>query len=119
VTTKFRHSIALPAAGLIGLFGALALGTAKPWLAPILLVPIAVIVWGWRAGVDVDSRGVVVRSMLANRRLPWADIEGFGLHGRRVVAHLARGGVVPLPAVSHGDLPRLLAAGGQQLGERP
>ncbi|HEY0360272.1 MAG TPA: PH domain-containing protein [Mycobacteriales bacterium] len=118
MTTKFRHSIALPAAGVIGLFGALALGTARPWLAPLLLVPVAVIVWGWRAGVDVDGRGVVVRTLLANRRLPWADIEGFGVQGRRVVAHLARGGVVPLPGVSRTDLPRLIAAGGQQLGER-
>jgi hypothetical protein len=117
VTTKFRHSIALPAAGLIGLFGALALGTTRPWLAPLLLVPVAVMVWGWRAGVDVDGRGVVVRSLLANRRLAWAEIEGFGVHGRRVVAHLARGGVVPLPAVARGDLPRLIAAGGQRLDE--
>jgi hypothetical protein len=118
VTTKFRHSIALPAAGLIGLFGALALGTARPWLAPILLVPIAVMVWGWRSGVDVDSRGVAVRSLLATRRLTWAEIEGFGVHRRRVVAHLARGGVVPLPAVSRSDLPRLIAGGGQRLDER-
>jgi hypothetical protein len=118
VTTKFRHSIALPIAGVIGLVSALAIGTSRWWLSPVLLLPLAVILWGWRAGVDVDERGVVVRSMIGRRRLPWAEIEGFGVHGRRVVAHLGRGGVVPLPGVSRADLPRLLAAGGQDLDER-
>ena len=115
MTTKFRHSRALPIAGVIGLFGALAIGTSRWWLSPVLLVPLAVVLWGFRAGVDVDTRGLVVRSMLGRRRLPWADVDGFAVQGRRVLAQLARGGAVPLPAVTPDDLPRVLAAGGQDL----
>lgn len=118
MTTKFRHSVALPVAGVIALISALAIGTSRWWLSPILLIPLAVIVWGWRAGVDVDARGLVVRSMLANRRLAWPEVEGFSVQGRRVLAHLARGGVVPLPGVTPADVSRLLAAGGQDLRGR-
>jgi hypothetical protein len=117
VTTKFRHSAALPTAGLIGLVGALAIGTARWWFSPVLLLPLAVILWGWRSGVDVDEAGLVVRGTIGRRRLPWSEIGGFGVQGRRVVAHLRRGGAVPLPAVTRSDVPRLLAAGGQQLDE--
>ncbi|HEV7825957.1 MAG TPA: PH domain-containing protein [Mycobacteriales bacterium] len=117
MTTKFRHSVAVPVAGIIAFVGALAVGTASWWFSPVLLVPLAVILWGWLSGVDVDDRGVVVRSAVARRRLPWSDIEGFSARDRRVVAHLRRGGVVPLPSVRPADLPRLIAAGGQQLGE--
>ncbi|HEY0487733.1 MAG TPA: PH domain-containing protein [Mycobacteriales bacterium] len=117
MTTKFRHSAALPIAGVIGLVGALAVGTASWWYSPVLLLPLAVILWGWVSGVDVDERGVVVRSAIARRRLPWSDIEGFSSADRQVVAHLRRGGAVPLPAVRPADLPRLIAAGGQQLDQ--
>jgi hypothetical protein len=118
VTTKFRHSVAVPVAGIIALVSALALGTASWWFAPVLLLPLAVILWGWLSGVDVDDRGVVVRSAVARRRLPWRDIEGFSGQDRRVVAHLRRGGVVALPGVRPVDVPRLIAAGGQELGSR-
>jgi hypothetical protein len=118
VTTKFRHSVALPVAGVIALISALAIGTSRWWLSPVLLIPLAVIVWGWRSGVDVDRRGLVVRSLLAKRRLPWSEVEGFSVQGRHVVAHLARGGVVPLPSVSPADVPRLITAGGQDLDGR-
>jgi hypothetical protein len=117
VTTKFRHNIALPIAGVIGLVSALAIGTSSWWFSPVLLVPLAVIAWGWRSGVDVDSRGLVVRSMLGRRRYPWTDVDGFTVRGRAVVAHLVSGGVVSLPAVGRGDLPQLLAAGGQRLDQ--
>ena len=115
VTTQFRHSAAVPVAGALGLASALALGTSRWWLSPILLLPLAVVVWGLRSGVDVDSTGLVVRSAVARRRLPWSDIAGFDVRGRRVTAQLRRGGAVVLPAVTPADLPRVLAAGGQDL----
>jgi hypothetical protein len=71
-----------------------------------------------RSGVDVNSAGLVVRSAVGRRRLPWADIGGFAVRGRRVVAQHRRGGDIRLPAVTQADLPRLIEAGGQEL-ERP
>ena len=118
MTTKFRHSVAVPLAGLVGLVSALAVGTSRWWLAPVLLLPLAVMLWGWRSGVDVDRSGLVVRSALGRRRLPWSDVAGFAVRGRRVVAELHHGGAVALPAVTGADLPRVLAAGGQDLEDR-
>ena len=111
---RFRHSGAIPLAGLVAFFAAIPLASTRWYLAPLLLVPLAVGFWGWRAGTDADPAGVSVRALFGNRLLPWRQISGFVHADRRVRATLTSGAVVPLPAVSPADLPRLVAAGGQQ-----
>jgi hypothetical protein len=114
---KFRHNAAISVAALVAFFGALPLATVRWYLAPILLVPLAVGWWGWRAGTDADPSGVSVRALFGRRRLSWDQITGFAHTNRRVSATLSGGAAVPLPAVSPRDLPRLVEAGGQRMDE--
>jgi hypothetical protein len=112
---KFRHNAAISIAGLVAFFGAIPLATARWYLAPILVVPLAVAFWGWRAGTDADASGVCIRALFGRRRLAWDQITGFVRVDRQVRATLADGASVPLPAVGPDDLPRLVAAGGAAL----
>lgn len=115
VVVKFRQSGALPAAGFVALIGSAAFAAQQWWTAPILLIPLAIIVYGLRSGVDADRAGLRVRSGLRTRRLPWTAVDGFSSDGRRVVAQLINGVAVRLPAIRAADVPRLLAAGDQPL----
>ena len=115
-TVKFRHSSAIAIAGLVAFFGAVPVATYRWYLTPILLVPLAVLAWGWRAGTDVDERGVSVRALLGTRRLPWSRITALVPAGQRVVAVLDGGASVRLPAVGPADLPKLVAASGAEMG---
>jgi Bacterial PH domain len=114
-TVKFRYNVGIAIAGLVAFFGAVPVATVHWYLTPILLVPLAVLVWGWRAGTDADRDGLTVRALLGGRRLPWARITGLVRDGRRVVAVLDGGTYVRLPAVGPADLPRLVAASGQEV----
>jgi hypothetical protein len=114
---RFRHNAAIAVAGLVAFFGALPLAATHWYLAPILLVPLTIGAWGALAGTDVDASGVYVRALFGRRRLPWDQITGFVHANRLVHVTLANGVEVPLPAVTAVDLPRLIEAGGQQLGE--
>jgi Bacterial PH domain len=114
-SVKFRHNIGIAIAGLVAFFGAVPVAAQRWYLAPILLVPLAVMVWGWRAGTDADAGGVTVRALLGSRALPWSRITGLVPDGRRVVATLDGGGSVRLPAVTPADLPKLVSATGQEL----
>jgi hypothetical protein len=115
-TVKFRHSSAIAIAGLVAFFGAVPVATYRWYLTPILLVPLAVLAWGWRAGTDVDERGVSVRALLGTRRLPWSRITALVPAGQRVIAVLDGGASVRLPAVRPADLPKLVAASGAEMG---
>ena len=53
--------------------------------------------------------------MFWSRRIPWTDVAGFEPAGRGVIASLASGEQVELPAVGRADLPRLIAASGTEL----
>jgi hypothetical protein len=114
-SVKFRHNIGIAIAGLVAFFGAVPVATQRWYLAPILLVPLAVMVWGWRAGTDADAGGVTVRALVGSRALPWSRITGLVPDGRRVVATLDGGGSVRLPAVTPADLPKLVSATGHEL----
>ena len=52
------------------------LGTWAPYLLPLLVIPLLVAVWGWRAGTDVGADGLTVRAALGNRRMPWSEVTG-------------------------------------------
>ena len=112
---RFRHNIAVAVAGFGGVIAAIPLAGARAYLLPILLIPAAIMVWGWRAGVDADTEGLTVRAMLAARRLPWSEITGFAVEGRRVTALLTEDRAVRLPVVSPSDVPAMLKAGDQDL----
>jgi len=66
---KFRYNAGIAIAGLVAFFGAIPVATVRWYLTPILLVPLAVLIWGWRAGTDADANGLSVRALLGSRRL--------------------------------------------------
>jgi len=115
---SFRQHSGLTIAGLVAFFGAVPFATARGYLVPILLVPLAVAVWAWRSGTDADADGLTVRALFGRRRVPWDRIDGFVPDGRRVTAVLHGGGTLRLPAVTPKDVPSLLYAGGQKLKTR-
>jgi hypothetical protein len=112
---KFRYNVGIAIAGLVAFFGAVPVATFRWYLTPILLVPLAVLVWGWRAGTDADTNGLSVRALLGSRRLPWSRVNALIPDGRRVIARLDGGASVRLPAVTPADLPKLIGASGQEL----
>ncbi|NJP33808.1 PH domain-containing protein [Micromonospora thermarum] len=119
-TVRFRHNQAIAAAALIAFIGALPLANAGWYFLPVLLVPLAVGVWAWRAGTDADSRGLRLRALTGERRIAWDQVVELASDPRgRAVARLDDGREVPLPAVRGKDLPRLVAATGQSLPDEP
>jgi hypothetical protein len=112
-TVRFRHHAALAVAGVVTVIAGVPLATTAWYLAPILLVPLAVAVWAWRAGTDADQDGLVVRALLGNRRIAWSEVAELTADARgRALARLSDGRGVPLTAVSGADLPRLAASSG-------
>ena len=125
---RFRYNVSIAIAGLVGFMGTVPLATAGfvdrangyPWYAYplllILLIPIAVMVWGWRAGTDATDRGLRVRPYgVGGRRIAWSEITGIVRQDRRVYAVLGDESAVPLPGVSPDAIPRLVAAAGTQV----
>ena len=119
-TVKFRYNAAITVAAAVAVIGGLPLATSAWFVAPILLVPLAIAVWGWRAGTDATVNGVRVRALFGSRFVPWPKIETLVVGERdRVFAHTAAGSVIRLTAVTPADLPKLVAASGEQLSTPP
>ena len=113
---RFRHSPAMAVAAVLALIAGISISTWAVYLLPLLIVPLAVAVWGWRAGTDVDPTGVTVRAALGTRRVPWTQITELTADARgRVTARLTSGGTLRLTAVPASALPRVLDAAGQTL----
>ncbi|MDG4792639.1 PH domain-containing protein [Micromonospora sp. WMMD1082] len=113
-TARFRHHQAILVAAIVALIGALPLAGARAYLLPVLLAPLTVAVWAWRAGTDADVRGLRVRALAGQRRIPWDQVVELGSDPRgRAVARLDDGRRLVLPAVRREDLPRLVAAAGR------
>ena len=106
---RFRYNSALAVAGVIAVIGGLPLLKASLWFAPILLIPLAVAVFGWRAGTDVDDRGLVVRALLGYRRILLAQVYALVPRRRGVQAGLANGHSIILRGVTRYDLPKIAA----------
>ncbi|MEH1053859.1 PH domain-containing protein [Micromonospora sp. CPCC 206171] len=119
-TIRFRYNQAILVAAIVAFIGALPLATAEWYLLPVLLIPLAVAVWAWRAGTDADRRELRLRALAGSRRIAWDRVVELTADPRgRAVARLDDGQEVMLPAVRDTDLPRLVSATGQHLpGER-
>ncbi|MEU1683888.1 PH domain-containing protein [Micromonospora sp. NPDC005707] len=117
-TVRFRYNQAILVAALVALLGALPLATARWWLLWVLLIPLALAVWAWRAGTDADARELRLRALVGQRRVPWTRVAELAADQRgRAVARLDDGETLTLPAVRATDLPRLISATGQELPE--
>ena len=87
-----------------------------PFLWPVYLLPVGVVVWTLRTRTVVDAEAVTVRRLLGGRRVPWDSISSLRLADTvRVAAVLDDGSELPLPAVGVRDLSRLAAASGGRL----
>lgn len=115
-TIRFRHSQAILVAAFVAFIGALPIAGARWYLTPVLLVPLAIGVWAWRAGTDANPSGLRIRALVGQRHIPWSDVVELAADARgRAIALLRDGRAVTLPAVRAADLPRLVAATGQSL----
>jgi Bacterial PH domain len=114
---RMRKPSALLVAALIAFVGTVPFAGARWWLTPILLIPLAVGVWAWRAGTDIDTESLRVRALVGTTVIPWSRVAELApdRHGR-VSALLTDGKVVGLTGVTTANLPAVLAAAGQQLG---
>ncbi|MEU5525690.1 PH domain-containing protein [Micromonospora chersina] len=117
-TVRFRYNQAILVAAIVAFIGALPLATARWWLLWVLLIPLALGVWAWRAGTDADARELRLRALVGQRRVPWTRVAELAADARgRAVARLDDGETLVLPAVRAADLPRLVSATGQELPE--
>jgi hypothetical protein len=113
---RVRKTGALLVAAVIAFAGAVPVAGARWELAPILLIPIAVFVWAWRAGTDVYADELRVKALVGSIRVPWPRITELAPDPRgQVSALLDNGHVIRLTGVTTGNLPRVLAAGRQEL----
>jgi len=123
---RFRYNVSICLAGIVAFLGAVPVATsgfglghppAYAWpLLAILLIPVAVATWGWRAGTDADATGLRMRALVGSRRVAWDEVAALVPQGRHVTVRLTDGRAFRLPAVTRADLPRLVAASGAQVG---
>lgn len=96
---------------LVALLGALPVALSSPWLAWLLLLPLAAAWWVLRARVVADEQGLLVDNGLGRRHHPWREVEGFDIPGRGPVRLVLAGGRrVLLTALPRRDVRRLVAA---------
>jgi len=90
--------------------GALPLALSSPYLAPVLLVPLAALLWVLRARVVADVNGLEVSNGLRVRRIPWEQVAGFKVPDRGPVTLLRHGAApIRLSALNRTELPKVLA----------
>ncbi|GAB3153687.1 hypothetical protein GCM10027290_46960 [Micromonospora sonneratiae] len=115
---RFRHNQAIWVAAVVAFIGALPLASARWYFLPVLLIPLAVGVWAWRAGTDADSQGLRLRALFGQRLIPWTQVaELTADQNGQAVVRLVDGSNTRLPAVRATDLRKLVAASGQRLDE--
>jgi hypothetical protein len=113
---RIRKTGALMIAAVIAFVGAVPLAGAGWEWAPILLVPVAIFVWAWRAGTDVYADELRVKALFGVTRVPWDQIRELAPEPNgQIAALLENGNVIRLTAVTKDNLPRVLAAGRQEI----
>jgi hypothetical protein len=114
---RVRKSGALLVAALIALVGTIPVAGSSWALSPLLLIPIAVLAWTWRAGTDVYPEELRVRALFGGSRVPFTRITELAPDERgRVSALLDNGNVIRLTGVTRDNLPQVLAASGHPVG---
>ncbi|MGX6606950.1 PH domain-containing protein [Micromonosporaceae bacterium Da 78-11] len=113
---RVRKTGALLVAAAIAFVGTIPFAGAKWELTPALLIPAAAFVWAWRAGTDVNADELRVRALLGSTRVPWTRVTELAPDERgRVSALLDNGNVIRLTGVTKDNLPKVLAAGRQDV----
>jgi hypothetical protein len=117
---RVRRSGALFVAALIAFVGSVPFA-GRSWVtAPLLLIPLAILVWALRAGTDVSEQGLRVRALLGSTEVPWSRVTELAPDANgRVSALLDDGKAIALTAVTTDNLPAVLKAGGQQVSSPP
>lgn len=115
---RVRKTGALLVAAVIAFVGTVPFAGASWALSPILLIPAAIFLWAWRAGTDVYADQLRVKALIGSTRVPWERITELAPNERgQVSALLDNGNVIKLTGVTATNLPRVLAAGGHQVGD--
>jgi Bacterial PH domain len=115
---RVRKTGALLVAAAIAFVGTVPLAGASRWLAWVLVIPALAIVWAWRAGTDVYADELRVRALFGRTRVPWSSVVEMASDQRgQVSALLESGNAIKLTGVTRDNLPRVLAAAGQEVGE--
>ena len=113
---RFRHSSAITVAAIIAMIAGISVGSWQPYLLVLEVIPLAVAVWSWRAGTDVDEQAVTVRAAVGSRRVPWAEVAELRRDGKgHLEAVLTSGGRLTLTAVPAEQLMKLVAVAGTEL----
>jgi hypothetical protein len=113
---RFRQNGAILVAVMIAFVGTVPLAGAGWAFSPIILIPLAIGVWAWRSGTDVDTAGLRVRALFGTRAIAWSRVVELAADPRgRVSALLTDGHMIRLVAVRATDLPALVAAAGTKL----
>jgi hypothetical protein len=103
-------------AAVIAFVGTVPLAAAGRGLALLLLIPAVFFLWAWRAGTDVFADEIRVRALVGTTRVPWPRIAELAPDQRgHVSALLDDGNVIRLTGVTSDNLPRVLAAGRQEM----
>src|SRR5688572_2282378 len=106
---RVRKSGALLVAALIALVGAVPLASLRWELTPVLLLPLAAVVWAWRAGTDVFADRLKVRALIGSTEIGWSRVAELAPDARgRIVALLDNGNVIVLTGVTRANLPAVL-----------
>jgi Bacterial PH domain len=117
---RVRKSGALLVAALIALVGTVPLAGARWSLAWLVLIPLAVLLWAWRAGTDVFTDRLRVRALLGSTVVAWTDVAELAPDDRgRVSALLTNGNVLRLTGVTTANLATVLAAAEQPVNSPP
>lgn len=117
---RIRKSGALLVAAVIAFVGTAPLAGSRWVLMPLLLIPAVVFIWAWRAGTDVHPDELRVKALLGSTSVPWSRITELAPDERgQISALLDNGNVIRLTGVTRHNLPRVLAAGQQDMGETP
>jgi PH (Pleckstrin Homology) domain-containing protein len=102
---KYRYNAAITIAAVVAFFGTVPLATSRGYLLPLVLIPLLIGVWGWRAGTDIGPAGLRVRALFGSRLVPWSHVSALVPTDRgRAYAVLTTGRRLRLPAVGAAEL---------------